>query len=201
MPECAMTREKKIIILCGPSGSGKTTIAQHLLSEVPELTFSVSATTRPVRGKEIDGKDYHFLSVPDFESKIASGDFVEYEEVYKDVFYGTLKSELERIWSQNRIPVLDIDVIGAMNIKNNYAQGALTVFVHPLSIENLKHRLHKRATETAESFAKRIQKAEEELSMAGKFEKIIYNDNLDNAKERALEFINDYLHVEQKYKL
>jgi guanylate kinase len=183
----------KIVILCGPSGSGKTTIARHLLSINPVLAFSISATTRNKRGTEKDGKDYHFLSVDDFENKIAENAFVEYEEVYKDVYYGTLKSELEDIWNQNKIPVLDIDVIGATNIKNNFAPNALTIFVHPITLENLKQRLHKRATESAESFSKRIHKAEEELAMADTFDKIIYNANLSKATEQANEFVNLYI--------
>jgi guanylate kinase len=188
-----MTRNKKLVILCGPSGSGKTTIAHHLLKQIPQLTFSISATTRPKRGKETDGEDYHFLTVEDFEKKIEEGAFVEYEEVYKDVFYGTLKSELERIWSEGKIPILDIDVVGALNIKNNYAPHGLTVFVHPITVENLKHRLHKRATETEESFSKRIHKAEEELNMAPNFEKIIYNDDLNQSLSEAEDYILDYL--------
>ena len=178
----------KIVILCGPSGSGKTTITRHLLDINPILAFSISATTRDKRGSEKDGKDYHFLSVQDFENKITQDAFVEYEEVYKDVYYGTLKSELESIWDQNKIPVLDIDVIGATNIKDNYAPNALTIFVHPISLENLKHRLHKR-----ESFSKRIHKAEEELAMADTFDKIVYNDNLDKATEHANIFVNQYI--------
>ena len=183
----------KIVILCGPSGSGKTTIAKHLLQMNPVLAFSTSATTREKRSDESHGKDYHFLSVEDFKSKIAEDAFVEYEEVYKNVFYGTLKSELEDIWNQKKIPVLDIDVIGATNIKTNYAPNALTIFVHPISLENLKHRLHQRATESTESFAKRIHKAEEELNMADTFEKIIYNDDLDKATDQANSFVNQYI--------
>jgi len=186
-------QHRKIVILCGPSGSGKTTIARHLLDLNRILAFSISATTRDKRGSEKNGKDYHFLTVEDFENKIKEDSFVEYEEVYKDVYYGTLKSELENIWSQNKIPVLDIDVIGATKIKSNYAPNALTIFVHPISLENLKHRLHKRATESAESFAKRIHKAEEELAMANTFDKIVYNDNLDKATEEANVFVNQYI--------
>jgi guanylate kinase len=193
-----MTREKKLVILCGPSGSGKTTIAHHLLKEIPALTFSVSATTRPKRNHETDAKDYHFLTVPEFEKKIGEGAFVEYEEVYRDVFYGTLKSELEKIWDQKKIPVLDIDVVGALNIKNNYAPQALTVFIHPITLENLKHRLHKRATETEESFTKRIHKAVEELDMADNFARVIYNDDLDKALKQAEEYILEYLDSENE---
>ncbi len=186
-------QQRKIVILCGPSGSGKTTIAKHLLQLNPILAFSVSATTRDKRHNEKDGRDYHFLSVEDFKNKITGNAFVEYEEVYKDVFYGTLKSELEHIWERDKIPVLDIDVIGAANIKNNFAPNALTIFVHPISLENLKNRLHQRATESTESFAKRIYKGEEELNMAGSFEKIVYNDNLDKAAAQANEFVQQYI--------
>jgi len=186
-------QQHKIVILCGPSGSGKTTIAKHLLQMNPVLAFSVSATTRDKRHNEKDGKDYHFLSVEGFKNKIVEAAFVEFEEVYKDVYYGTLKSELEDIWKRGKVPVLDIDVIGATNIKSNYATNALTIFVHPISLENLKHRLHQRATESVESFSKRIQKAEEELNMAAAFEKIVYNDNLDNATAQASEFVQQYI--------
>jgi guanylate kinase len=186
-------QQQKIVILCGPSGSGKTTITKHLLQMNPVLAFSISATTRNKRSNEKDGKDYHFLRVEDFKNKIKEDAFVEFEEVYKDVFYGTLKSELEQIWKKQKIPVLDIDVIGATNIKKNYAPNALTIFVHPINLENLKHRLHQRATESAESFAKRIHKAEEELSMADTFEKIVYNDTLEKATEQANVFVNQYI--------
>ena len=184
---------KNLVILCGPSGSGKTTLAQHLLQTIPSLTFSVSATTRPKRPNETDGRDYHFLSVADFESKIEAGYFVEYEEVYHDVFYGTLKSELQHIWDIGKVPVLDIDVVGALNIKNNFAPNALAIFVHPINIENLRHRLHKRATETAESFAKRIEKAETELNMSDQFEYIIYNEDLQQSYKAAEVLITRYL--------
>ena len=186
-------QHRKIVILCGPSGSGKTTLTKHLLQANPAIAFSISATTREKRHNEMDGKDYHFLSVEAFKSKIAEDAFVEYEEVYEDVFYGTLKSELEHIWERNKIPVLDIDVIGATNIKNNFAHNALTIFVHPISLENLKHRLRQRATESVESFAKRIHKAEEELNRAGAFEKIVYNDKLDKATAQANEFVQQYI--------
>jgi len=191
-----MMQEKALIILCGPSGSGKTTIAHHLLHAMPRLTFSVSATTRPKRENETNGVDYHFLSVSDFREKIASDEFVESEEVYKDVFYGTLKSELQRIWSSGKVPVLDIDVVGALNIKRTFAPDALAIFVHPVTLDNLKQRLQKRATETADSFAKRIEKAETELAMAEEFENFIYNDDLDRSFKLAKDYVSTYLKEE-----
>ncbi len=184
---------KKLIILCGPSGSGKTTIASHLMRSFPQLAFSVSATTRSQRNTEKHEKDYHFLTLEDFKEKINQDAFVEYEEVYPGIYYGTLKSELEKIWQENKIPILDIDVVGATNIKKNYSPDSLTVFVHPLSLENLKQRLHQRATESVESFTNRIHKAEEELNAAESFDRIVYNDNLEHAVAKANEFVNQYL--------
>jgi len=190
----------KIVILCGPSGSGKTTLTRHLMQTTPELAFSISATTREKRGSERDGNDYHFLSVEDFKNKITRDEFVEYEEVYNGLFYGTLKSELENIWNKGKTPILDIDVVGATNIKSTYAPNALTIFVHPLSLENLKHRLHKRATESIESFANRIHKAEEELNAAETFDRIVYNDDLEKAVEKTKEYIHQYLQEDNKTK-
>jgi guanylate kinase len=189
---------QKMIILCGPSGSGKTTLAQHLLAKLPDLSFSISATTRPKRDGEIHGKDYYFLTTDEFKDKLAENEFIEYEEVYSGIFYGTLKTELHRIWDEKKVPVLDIDVIGAMNIKKNFAPTALAVFVHPVSIENIMSRLKQRATESKESFEKRVHRAEEELILAEQFDKIIYNDKLEPAMIKAQEYVNEYLSKEQK---
>lgn len=182
-----------MIILCGPSGSGKTTLAQHLLHKMPGLSFSISATTRPKREGEINGKDYYFLSVDEFKEKLKTGEFVEHEEVYSGIFYGTLKTELQRIWDEKRIPVLDIDVIGALNIKKNFAPTAFAVFVHPVNLENIKSRLKQRATESAESYEKRIKRAEEELNMAPRLDKIVYNENLQTALTETEQFVLQYL--------
>jgi guanylate kinase len=190
--------KKKIIILAGPSGSGKTTVAHHLIHLMPELSFSISATTRPMRVYEENGKDYHFLTDDEFRDKIDKDDFIEYEEVYAGVLYGTMKSELENIWKRGQIPILDIDVHGALNVKNHFAPQALTIFVHPVSIDNLKARLHKRATETEDSFNKRIHKSEEELNQAPKFDRIVYNDNLEDAFSKAELYINEYLLKDKK---
>jgi guanylate kinase len=193
-------KAEKLIILCGPSGSGKTTVARHMLGAMPGLAFSISATTRNMRPSEQDGKDYHFLTPDDFRSRLAKNEFVEWEEVYPGTYYGTLKTELERIWSEGKIPVLDIDVIGAKNIKKNFAPQALALFVHPMNIENIKARLGKRATESAESFAIRVNRAMEELNHAPEFDAIIYNDDLEHALEQAEKLIEDYLHKDQKIK-
>ena len=185
----------KLIILCGPSGSGKTTVARHLLKEVPTLSFSISATTRKPRTHEQDGVDYHFLTVEDFKSRLAKQEFLEYEEVYEGLLYGTLSWELERIWGLNKVPVLDIDVLGALNVKGMMPE-AMAIFVHPVSIENVRHRLEMRATESPESFEKRVKRAEEELAMAERFDKIVMNDELGHALKQAEEYINEYLDKE-----
>jgi guanylate kinase len=188
-----MNQAGKIIILAGPSGSGKTTIAAHLLQHYKNLSFSTSATTRPKRQNETDGKDYHFLSKEDFEASIAKNDFVEYEEVYKGIYYGTLKSEIESIWEQQQIPVLDIDVYGALNIKKNFAPKGLSLFVHPVTIENIKNRLRQRATESEESYEKRVHKAGEELEKAIFFDEIIYNNKLEDALVKTEKIVEKYM--------
>jgi guanylate kinase len=192
---------KKIIILCGPSGSGKTTVAKHLLKTIPELEFSISATTRQKREQEEHSKDYYFLSIEEFTSLISEGQLVEYEEVYKGAFYGTLKSEIVRIWDLHKIPLLDIDVIGALNIKEHYAPEALSIFVHPVSLENIQKRLQKRATESEESLIKRTQRAAEELKMAEMFDRIVYNDDLEKACDSAEQYIREYLISANKIKI
>ena len=188
-----MSSGKKLVILAGPSGSGKTTISKHLLENHSGLSFSISATTRQKRANEIDGKDYYFLDEAVFRSKLANNEFVETEEVYAGILYGTLKSEMERIWSIGKTPMLDIDVYGALNIKKNYAPQALTVFIHPGSVDTLRERLRLRATENEESSRKRIHRAEEELGMAKDFDRIVYNIDLDKALAEVEEIINEYI--------
>ncbi|MDQ3073973.1 MAG: guanylate kinase [Bacteroidota bacterium] len=185
--------DKKLVILSGPSGSGKTTVAHHLLDKMSNLRFSISATTRTRRDNEKQGKDYHFLTNEEFEIAIARKDLIEYQEVYKGIYYGTLNSELNRIWDARNFPLLDIDVMGALNIKENIVPSALSIFLHPISIENLKSRLSKRATETEESYSERIEKAEQELNTAPKFDKIIYNDSLEMACQQAEDSVREYL--------
>jgi guanylate kinase len=183
----------KLILFCGPSGSGKTTITRHLLQSFPQLSFSVSATTRAKRLNEVHGKDYYFLSVEEFKKKIAAHEFVEWEEVYTDLFYGTLKSEIERIWKENKAVVFDVDVEGGLNIKKIYTRQLLAVFVKPLSVDVLRKRLADRNTESSESLAVRIAKAEQELTYADKFDHIIVNDTLDHALEQAKKLVTEFL--------
>ena len=184
---------KKLVILCGPSGSGKTTVSHFLLKQIPELAFSISATTRAPRNNEVHNKDYYFIPTDDFIRKLASDSFVEFEEVYSGTFYGTLKTELERIWDEGKVPLLDIDVLGALNIKEKYAPNSLAVFVHPVNLENIKTRLIQRATESNESFEKRLTRAVEELNMCDLFDEVVYNDSLPNACNETLTLVKDYL--------
>jgi guanylate kinase len=183
----------KVIIFCAPSGSGKTTIVKHLLSNDNRLAFSVSACTRNMRENEVHGKDYYFLSLEEFKRKIANGDFLEYEEVYGGNFYGTLKSEIERIWNMNKAVIFDVDVEGGLNIKKYYGENALAVFVKPPSVQELEFRLRARSTETEETLRIRVEKAIKELEYESKFEHVIHNDNLDKALIQAEHLINDFL--------
>ena len=183
----------KLLLFCGPSGSGKTTIVHHLLQKNPKIEFSVSATTRPQRANETDGKDYHFISVEEFKKRIANDEFVEWEEVYTDRFYGTLTSEIERIWSENKVAIFDVDVEGGLKIKKIFGQMLLSVFVMPPSVEALHQRLQSRNSETAESFKARIAKSEHELTYAFRFDKVIINDNLDKALEEAERLVEEFL--------
>lgn len=183
----------KLIIFSAPSGAGKTTIVQHLLKVFPPLEFSVSACSRPIRKGETHGVDYYFLSVEEFKQKIANNEFVEWEEVYKNNFYGTLKTEIERIWKKGSPIIFDMDVVGGLNLKKQFGDLALAIFVMPPSIEHLEARLRSRETETPESIARRIGKAENELQTAEMFDKIILNDKLENAFEEAEKVVADFL--------
>ena len=184
----------KLIVFSAPSGSGKTTIVKHLLSETNlPLSFSISAASREARPNETDAKDYYFLSLEAFKAKIAADEFIEYEEVYPDNFYGTLKSELERIWAQGKSVIFDIDVVGGLNIKKQYPEETLAIFVQPPSKEELEKRLRGRATETEEKIAIRLSKADRELATAPQFDAIITNDKLDLAKEEAYQLVSKFL--------
>ncbi len=185
--------EGKLIIFSAPSGAGKTTIVHHLLKVFPDLEFSVSACSREMRKGEAYGVDYYFLSVDEFKDKIERGEFVEWEEVYKDNFYGTLRSEVERIWKKGKHVIFDVDVIGGINLKKQFGANALSVFVMPPSIEHLENRLKSRETETPESIARRMGKAEQELKTANQFDKIILNDKLEHAFEEAEGIVEDFL--------
>jgi guanylate kinase len=183
----------KSVLFCGPSGSGKTTIVHHLLKTNPQLSFSISATTRPKRNNETNGIDYHFLSVEEFKMRISANEFIEWEEVYKDRFYGTLKSEIEKIWQQNKAVLFDVDVEGGLNIKNKLKGSLLTVFVQPPSLDELHRRLEQRQTETPESLKVRIEKSDNEMTYANRFDKVIVNDNLETAQKEAQGLVEKFL--------
>lgn len=184
--------DKKVIIFSAPSGAGKSTIVGYLLEKYPFLEFSISATSRNPRGKEVDGKDYYFFTPEQFEKKIKNGEFVEYEEVYAGSYYGTLKAEIERIWDKGNIIVFDIDVKGGVNLKKLYGKNALAVFIQPPSIEELKRRLLKRATDSIEDIEKRVSKAEDELTFSDKFDTILINDKLEETLLEAEKIISNF---------
>jgi guanylate kinase len=188
--------QHKLILFCGPSGSGKTTIVHHLLKRFPMMRFSVSATTRPKRENETDGIDYHFLSPEEFRTKIANNEFLEWEEVYKDRYYGSLKSEVDRILNDGNVALFDIDVVGGLNIRKNYGRQLLDVFVMPPSVDELHKRLVARATEDEESLRKRLDKAEEEMHAAFQFNHVIVNIDLQKAIQEAEEKVLAFLEEE-----
>ena len=183
----------KLIIFSAPSGSGKSTIINYLLEQGLNMAFSISATSRPPRGQEQHGVEYFFLSPEEFRQRIANDEFLEYEEVYQDRFYGTLKSQVENQLNAGQNVVFDVDVVGGCNIKQFYGDRALSVFIQPPSIEELRKRLVGRATDTPEVIESRIAKAEFELSFADKFDVVIVNDNLEIAKTEALRVIQNFL--------
>lgn len=188
-----MKQYKKIIILTAPSGSGKTSIARFLLSRFPNLSFSISAATRKPREGEVHGKDYYFMSEDDFKSQIKNDGFIEWEMVYEGKYYGTLKSELERIWSEDKVPVLDIDVHGGIHVQKEYPINTLSLFVKPPSVEELRKRLESRGTENADSINTRVSKASYELSFADQFDHVVVNDNLDKACKEAEAIVRKFL--------
>ena len=185
----------RLLIFSAPSGSGKSTIVQWLMQEHPELNmhFSISCTTRQPRGTEQHGVEYFFLTPDEFKAKIAAGEFVEYEEVYTDKFYGTLKSQVEKQTQQGENVVFDVDVKGGCNIKQQYGQRALSIFIQPPSIEELRRRLVGRATDAPDVIEQRLAKAEYEMTFAPQFDAIVVNDNLDDAKAETLRIINEFL--------
>lgn len=185
--------DKKVVIFTAPSGAGKTTLVRHLLGQMEQLCFSVSATTRHKRPHEEHGKDYYFLEPSVFEQKIKEGDFLEWEEVYKGTCYGTLKEEVERIWSLHKYAIFDVDVKGAVNIKNFYQDQALAVFVKPPSVETLMERLIGRKTETLEAIETRMARARMELTYEDQFDICVVNDDLDIAKKEAFEVVSQFL--------
>jgi guanylate kinase len=172
---------KNVLIVSAPSGGGKSTIVGHLLKTFNFFDFSVSATSRAPRGAEVNGKEYFFLTQEEFKRRASNGDFVEYEEVYPGLFYGTLKSEVERIWGNNKVILFDIDVMGGINLKKLYGEKALSLFIAPPSLDTLRERLIKRGTDTPEAIGKRVAKAEIEMKYSGNFDKILINDDLQTA--------------------
>lgn len=187
-------KQGKLIVFSAPSGSGKTTIVRHLLGiDDLNLEFSISATSREKRGNEIDGKDYYFLTAKEFKNKIKNDDFLEWEEVYRDNFYGTLKTEVERIWAMGKNVIFDIDVSGGLRIKRKFPKETLAVFVKPPSIDELKIRLKKRKTESADKINMRVAKASAELATAPLFDVIVVNDNLEKALEEAQQHVCNFL--------
>tara|TARA_B110000444_G_scaffold261441_1_gene313646 strand:- start:20244 stop:20819 length:576 start_codon:yes stop_codon:yes gene_type:complete len=187
----------KMIVFSAPSGSGKTTLISHLLQTFPDLEFSISATSRPPRGKEINGKDYHFLDTKLFKKKITNNKFIEHEEVYPGTYYGTLNSELEKIWNNNKIVIFDLDVVGGLNIKKQFPENTLTIFIKPPDFDTLKKRLFKRRTDNLEKIKVRLSKAEEELKLSNKFDQIVVNDDLEIAKLKITRIIGEFLSNKQ----
>jgi guanylate kinase len=187
----------KLLVFSAPSGSGKTTIVRHLLAQEDlNLEFSISCATREPRGQEVDGKDYYFISWEEFKKHIKAEEFVEWEEVYTNNYYGTLKSEVERIWAKGKNVIFDIDVSGGLRIKSKFPQETLAVFVKPPSVDELKRRLKQRSTESDEKINMRIAKAHVELATAPQFDKIIKNYDLDVAKQEAYDLVKDFINTD-----
>ncbi|WP_075344334.1 guanylate kinase [Tenacibaculum agarivorans] len=188
-----MNFKEKVIIFSAPSGAGKTTIVKHLLSVNTKLVFSISACSRAKRLTEVDGIDYHFFSIEDFKNKITSQAFIEWEEVYKDNFYGTLKSEVERLWKEDKVIVFDVDVIGGINLKKYFGTKALSIFVKAPSVEELERRLRNRKTETETTLHNRIKKATKEISYAKEFDRVLVNDISEISCKEAETIVNSFI--------
>jgi len=188
-----MNMEGKLVIISAPSGAGKTTIVNHLLSKNLGLEFSVSATTRLPRGNEKNGKEYYFISAEDFREKIRNNEFAEWQEVYKDQYYGTLKSEIERIWADNKHVIFDVDVKGGINLKRIFGNSAISVFIMPPSVKDLEKRLLARATDDPSKIRIRVGKAIDEMKLAINFDHIVINDNLERAQSEVFEMVTSFL--------
>ncbi len=184
---------EKILIITAPSGAGKTSVTTHLIQQFNQLTFSVSATTRESRDSEVDGVDYYFMSLEEFKTRIQQNEFIEWEMVYEGKYYGTLKSEMERIWKNQKVPVLDIDVKGAIHVQQQFPNKTLSIFIEPPSINELQRRLQTRGTETKESLQARINKAAYEISFKNSFTHTIVNQNLETARREAGEIVRNFL--------
>lgn len=183
----------KLIVISAPSGAGKTSIVHYLLKNIKTLSFSVSACSREKRENEINGKDYHFLTVKKFKKNIEENAFLEWEEVYKNQYYGTLKSEVQKIWDHNKIVIFDIDVIGGLNIKNQYAKDCFSIFIMPPSIEALRKRLSNRGSENQEMIERRLSKAQQEIERRQEFDSVILNDDFESACEKAKNQIINFI--------
>ena len=185
---------QKLIIFSAPSGAGKTTIVKHLLGVYPEiLSFSISATTRSPRAYEKPNKDYYFISVDNFRKRIENNEFIEYEQVYEGLYYGTLRSEVERLWRENKVVLFDVDVKGGVSLKQEFGDQALAIFVQPPSIKELRKRLLSRKTETAETLKERVEKAEIEMEFASFFDKVVINDSLSEALDYSEKIVEDFI--------
>ena len=184
---------KKVIIFSAPSGAGKSTIVNHLLKKDLGLEFSISATCRAPRGQEVHGKEYYFFTQEEFKDRIATGEFLEYEEVYPGCFYGTLKSEVERIWAAGHTVLFDVDVLGGINLKKQLGNEAMSIFIQPPSVAVLRERLIGRATDSIEKIEERVAKAEYELSFATQFDRVVVNDRLEEAFQEAEQIVRDFL--------
>ncbi|WP_223708725.1 guanylate kinase [Niabella beijingensis] len=187
--------QHKIIILTAPSGAGKTSITHHLLKKIPQLAFSISAATREARAGEVNGRDYYFISVDEFTKKIKANEFIEWEMVYEGKYYGTLKSELHRLWKKNQYPLLDIDVKGAIHVQEQYPEESLSVFIEPPSVKELRRRLISRGSESEESLQTRLNKAEYELSFINHFNKVVVNDDLEEACAETEALVRKFLGI------
>lgn len=183
----------KLVIFSAPSGAGKSTLVNYLLPQFPQLSFSISATSRAPRGQEEHGKDYYFLSSEEFKVRVAQDELLEWEEVYSGTYYGTLRTEVERIWSEGKVVVFDIDVVGALNLKKQFGDRALTLFVQAPSVEILEQRIRGRGTDSEEKIQQRVAKATIEMSRAPEFDKVVVNDDLNTAKAKALAILKDFL--------
>ena len=192
--------DNKVMVFSAPSGAGKTTIVTHLLETFNKLEFSVSATSRAPRGKEVDGKDYYFLSTKEFKKRVKNNEFVEYEEVYPGSFYGTLKSEVERIWAKGNVIMFDVDVKGGVNIKKIFGEKAFTVFIMPPSLEVMEQRLRARGTDSDEAIKTRIAKAAEEMTYAAKFDTVLVNDVLEESFAKAERLVTLFTRLKPKKK-
>lgn len=184
---------EKVIIFSAPSGSGKTTLVKYAISVFSELAFSISCTTRALRGEEIHEVDYYFITPDEFRSKISKDEFVEFEEVYEDKFYGTLKSEIQKNWDNNKLVIFDVDVKGGVSLKNYFQEKALSIFIMPPSIEELERRLISRGTDDLETIKTRVSKADEEISFKDQFDAIVINDDLEESKKEIRKIISSFI--------